>query len=972
MLRKTSVFESRATMVDAARPATKSDVNIWAATVANDYATVERLLRDGVAANERNSLGETALHLAASRGYDDLLSLLLRHGGSPHLHDKESGYTPLHRSLLHDHINTSLLLLNAGAHLTVEESSAVVDHDGLAPMDLLSTKLSATYPHQLASARGGEIYTFGKVDFQLGYHLPHGDEQVMPRRVKLPPQTDIVQVAAARYHTLVVSSSGDCFSWGFGKGGRLGTGTEFNCIHPVPVHFPQRAVLKVAAGENHSLALTTGGQLFSWGSNSFGQLGFPLKLTSAASRLSPKRIDAFKGVVVVDIAASSVHSVALTESGHVFTWGSNKKGQLGRKDGFGTDQGFSSPKRVDALLPNHAHSAVLGDVTHVAAVKVAVSCNHTCVVLNVEKETSAIVQGQVWQWGYNAYFPSQVLLRHVAKESRLRQHHHNLWVPRCQQHAISIADISCAAQHSIGLSTAGNVYTWGHGPGVQTPSINYVQLAHRAVSVCAAKEHCAVVLATGDVYTWGCGSLGHEGRNWQPVPKRVPRLKRASAVAAGPQHTVVLVAPDRPQLVPPANEELPTLASLCEQSLAAQLSLETVVKTYNHADAIYATALVSVCNEFARRNFDAVLDMAKDLEEFPIYLDEETAPRASAADALTPRAPSKSMRMPGATMAPHEVEKRLRTLGKRLRQIDDLEKLATWTDAQAEKLARKPFILDEIDILERHLEKVRATPPPPPPVASPEITVADASEIPDVVDTRPVAYAPSPEVVIVDPVPTLKGKRESPREKASKAHHPTEMAARKPTKEARKTEPKAKKTKTKFVPLDTFLLSTPAPPPMPKAVVAPVWNSPPQHRPINAPSTPAAKSGPTFALEAFVKTKGPKKPAPKQQSPMWGAVPAPVAVPSLTAIQSSQVVEVTQTWNLKENSWGLCQEENVKLEDVQTLALIEKLLAEDAAALAAMQQQHQPRPKTTSTHRSKTKANAFRTSKKASTSTQAA
>ncbi|KDO26141.1 hypothetical protein SPRG_08502 [Saprolegnia parasitica CBS 223.65] len=959
-------------MADVARPTTTTkppDVNIWAATIANDYATVERLLRDGVAANERNSLGETALHLAASRGYDDLLSLLLRHGGSPHMHDKESGYTPLHRSLLYDHINTSLLLLNAGAHLTVEESSAVVDHDGLAPMDLLSAKLSATYPHQMASTRGGEIYTFGKVDFQLGYHLPHGDEQVMPRRVKLPPKTDIVQIAAARYHTLVVSSSGECFSWGFGKGGRLGTGTEFNCIHPVPVPFPQRTVVKVAAGENHSLALTTGGQIFSWGSNSFGQLGFPLKLTSASSRLSPKRIDAFKGVVVVDIAASSVHSVALTESGHVFSWGSNKKGQLGRKEGFGTDQGFPSPKRVDALMRTRRCSATSRTLLPSRSV-VAVSCNHTCIVLNVEKETSAaVVQGQVWQWGYNAYFPSQVLLRHVSKESRLRQHHRNLWVPRCQQHAISIVDISCAPQHSIGLSASGNVYTWGHGPGVQSPSINYVPLAHRAVSVCAAKEHCAVVLATGDVYTWGCGSLGHEGRNWQPVPKRVPRLKRASAVAAGPQHTVVLVAPDRPPLVPTTNE-LPTLAALCEESLAAQLSLENFVQTYNHADAIYATALLGVCNDFARRNWDAVLDMAKDLEEFPIHL-EEAAQSTSATDALTQtRKPTREpTRKPRATMAPHEVEKRLRALAKRLRQIDDLETLDRWTDVQAEKMARKPFILEEIDVLERHLEKVRAAPPPPSsPVVSPEVIVADGPKIHDVVDTRPLTAAPPP-AVVVDA--KLKGKRESPREKTSKEHRPAEKESRKAAKESLKVETKTKKTKTKFVPLDTFLLSTPVPPPMAKAVVTPVWNSPPPPRPIKAPAAiGSSKSGPTFSLEAFVKTKGPKKPAPKQSSPMWSAVPAPAAVPSLTAIQSSQVVEVTQSWNLRENSWGLCQEENVKLEDVQTLALIEKLLAEDAAALAAMeQQQQQERQKTTTNHRSKTKSNAFRKSRKA---TQAA
>ncbi|OQR84029.1 regulator of chromosome condensation (RCC1)-like protein, partial [Achlya hypogyna] len=246
--------------------------------------------------------------------------------------------------------------------------------------------------------------------------------------------------------------------------------------------------------------------VFAWGSNSFGQV-CSSSCCSDVGRLLPKRVDAFKGVVVVAIAASSVHSAAITDAGHVFTWGSNKRGQLGRKEGFGTDQSFPTPKRVDALLPNHAHSAVLGDFT-----RVAVSCFHTCIVLTVEKETSmGRPQGQVWQWGYNAHFPSQVLLRHVPKDALLRQHHRNLFVPRAQQLSLSIVDLACAQQHSIGLSDAGNVYTWGHGPGVLAPTSNYVPLAHRAVGVCAAKDHCAVVLATGDVYTWGCGAMGTAG-----------------------------------------------------------------------------------------------------------------------------------------------------------------------------------------------------------------------------------------------------------------------------------------------------------------------------------------------------------------------------------------------------------------------------------------------------------------------------
>lgn len=41
----------------------------------------------------------------------------------------------------------------------------------------------------------------------------------------------IRQVSASKYHTIALNDAGECFVWGFGKGGRLGTGTEFEYVH---------------------------------------------------------------------------------------------------------------------------------------------------------------------------------------------------------------------------------------------------------------------------------------------------------------------------------------------------------------------------------------------------------------------------------------------------------------------------------------------------------------------------------------------------------------------------------------------------------------------------------------------------------------------------------------------------------------------------------------------------------------------
>lgn len=54
--------------------------------------------------------------------------------------------------------------------------------------------------------------------------------QTFPRPVELPITSAIVQISASKYHTIALNAAGECFVWGFGKGGRLGTGTEFEYV----------------------------------------------------------------------------------------------------------------------------------------------------------------------------------------------------------------------------------------------------------------------------------------------------------------------------------------------------------------------------------------------------------------------------------------------------------------------------------------------------------------------------------------------------------------------------------------------------------------------------------------------------------------------------------------------------------------------------------------------------------------------
>ncbi|KAL3811795.1 hypothetical protein ACHAXA_000916 [Cyclostephanos tholiformis] len=149
-----------------------------------------------------------------------------------------------------------------------------------------------------------------------------------------------IAVAASTHHTLVLTRSGRLFAFGYGKSGRLGVGDARNRNLPVRVlgQLSRRVVTGIAAAVDHSLCCTEDGEIFSWGSNGFGQLGhLPGGADRdvdavATGRLSPRRVEGgggFRQSFVVAVAAGDRHSVALTRMGEVYCWGDNRSGQLG-------------------------------------------------------------------------------------------------------------------------------------------------------------------------------------------------------------------------------------------------------------------------------------------------------------------------------------------------------------------------------------------------------------------------------------------------------------------------------------------------------------------------------------------------------------------------------------------------------------------------------------------------------------------
>ena len=186
--------------------------------------------------------------------------------------------------------------------------------------------------------------------------------QSSPVAVATPAGVTFSQVAAGGGHSLGLSTTGQVYSWGLGSSGQLGVGTLASLPTPTPVNVPGGPVRAVAAGSSFSLALTTAGSITSWGSNFFGQLGTG---TAKGSSL-PETVASPSGTTFTSIAAGSDFAVALSSTGQIYTWGANQSGQLG--------DGQRTPRTAPAPIADPAgvtFTQVAAGAAHVVALSSA-------------------------------------------------------------------------------------------------------------------------------------------------------------------------------------------------------------------------------------------------------------------------------------------------------------------------------------------------------------------------------------------------------------------------------------------------------------------------------------------------------------------------------------------------------------------------------------------------------------------------
>jgi len=148
--------------------------------------------------------------------------------------------------------------------------------------------------------------------------------EALPARVK--------QAVCGQQFFAVVTENGQLHTWGLAESGKLGHGPDLDIFFPVERPLRVRTLMsdmveQIACGSHHVLCVTRRGEVYAWGDNRCGQLGLPIE---TGRGFFPEEVKALRGKHVKQVCCGSSHSLALTSGGQVYSWGRANGGRLGR------------------------------------------------------------------------------------------------------------------------------------------------------------------------------------------------------------------------------------------------------------------------------------------------------------------------------------------------------------------------------------------------------------------------------------------------------------------------------------------------------------------------------------------------------------------------------------------------------------------------------------------------------------------
>ena len=245
------------------------------------------------------------------------------------------------------------------------------------------TDVSLGCQHSGCTDSSGKVYTWGSGWYgKLG--LGSTIDQNVPCRVLGLEYQTITKVSCGTHHTLFLSGDKDLYVAGKGDS-RLGLGLTDDCLVPelnISFRSQEISIHDCTAAENHSVAVSTNGDVYIWGIDQYGKLGGGGSTTSeglgaTVEESIPRQLkdlnlkSRLEGMPTnYYVAAYSNHNVGLCSDGTLYMWGYNGNGRLGidTKGALVVPKPqevslFSARTHIEKVLRNRSGTSIIVDST---------------------------------------------------------------------------------------------------------------------------------------------------------------------------------------------------------------------------------------------------------------------------------------------------------------------------------------------------------------------------------------------------------------------------------------------------------------------------------------------------------------------------------------------------------------------------------------------------------------------------------
>jgi len=372
------------------------------------------------------------------------------------------------------------------------------------------TSVSLGHGYSSAITSEGRIFTWGgNLDGQLGNATTSGyDANPLPIEItgnfSLNTGEIVASVSLGDSHSSVMTSEGRIFTWGKNEYGQLGDGTATNRDTPTLItsNFSLNigeTITSASLGSNYSSAITSEGRIFTWGYNRRGQLGdgsYNLDPNSIPTEIT-SNFSLNIGETITETSLGFYHSSAITSEGRIFTWGDNYHGKLG--DGTATDR--YAPTEITSNFSYNTGETIT---------EVSLGSSHSSAITS---------KGRIFTWGYNFYgqlgdgtninkdIPTEITSKFNLNTGE------------------TITSVSLGSNYSSAITSEGRIFTWGYGVygqiGDGTTANRYtpieitsnfgLDVGETITSASLGSNHSSAISSEGRIFIWGSNAFGQIG-----------------------------------------------------------------------------------------------------------------------------------------------------------------------------------------------------------------------------------------------------------------------------------------------------------------------------------------------------------------------------------------------------------------------------------------------------------------------------